>query len=48
MTNKTVKINSLDGVRENLRKYPVGFYILIAGAIWALVELVLSIMYFFG
>lgn len=29
-------------------KLPWGFWVLVAGCVWALVELVLSILYFFG
>lgn len=34
-------------LKDRLKKFPAGFYILIAGCVWALVELVMSVMYFF-
>ena len=32
---------------EWMKQYSVGFYILVAGGIWALVEFVMAILYFF-
>ncbi len=41
-----------DIVSENLidrfKKMHWGFYVLIAGAVWAVVEFVMSVMYFFN
>lgn len=36
-----------EGKGEGLKKFPLGFYLLIAGGIWALAEFVSVILYFF-
>lgn len=33
---------------ERLKKMHWGFYILIVGAVWAIVEFIISVMYFFN
>lgn len=33
---------------DRLKKMHWGFYVLIAGAVWAVVEFVMSVMYFFN
>lgn len=44
---KNTQSSERQEMMEQLKKYPLGFYILIVGGLWAIIEFIMSILYFF-
>lgn len=48
LRNTGAKNGASGSLADRLRKLHWGFYVLIAGAVWAVAEFVMSVLYFFN